>query len=129
MPEANKIKTYIVDDQPSMRLLLRDNLRSLGIKDVTEFGDGQEALTALHEKPAHLVISDCEMPNLDGMGLLRAVRSDAALARTAFIMVTSRAENHVVREAAALKVNNYIVKPISFGQLKAKIEAVFGALT
>src|SRR5437016_14660007 len=102
MPEASRIKTYIVDDQPSMRALLRGNLRQIGIGDVYEYPDGAEALVALNAFPAHLVISDCEMPRLDGLGLLREVRATPELSRIAFIMLTSRAEQHVVKEAIAL---------------------------
>ena len=129
MPNASKIKTYIVDDQPSMRALLRTNLRQLGVGNVTEFGDGDAALEGLKCLPAHLVISDCDMPKLDGIGLLKAVRADPVLSKIAFIMLTSHAEQQFVREAIAAKVSNYIVKPFSVGQLRAKIEAVLRPLT
>jgi two-component system chemotaxis response regulator CheY len=129
MPEAKTVKTIIADDQPSMRALLRNNLRQMGIQLVTECGDGAEALTHLQLHGAHLVISDLTMPKLDGIGFLRAVRENPDLAKTAFIMLTSHGETNMVQEAVKLRVNNYVVKPFNFGTLKSKIEAVLGPLT
>ena len=77
----------------------------------------------------HLVISDLNMPNMDGLELLRAVRAEPSIAKTAFILLTSRGESDLVRKAISLGVNNYITKPFTFGGLQQKIEAVFGPLT
>ncbi|MBI3677778.1 MAG: response regulator [Proteobacteria bacterium] len=129
MPIAAQIKTVIVDDQSTMRSLLRACLRQIGVSQVTECCDGEEALEVLKRVPTHLVISDLNMPKLDGIGLLRAVRGDPAIAKTAFIMLTSHAERNCVQDAVKFGVNNYLVKPFNFAGLKTKIEAVFGPLT
>jgi two-component system chemotaxis response regulator CheY len=129
MPEAAKIRALVADDQPSLRTLVRGCLRQMQIEQVVECADGEDAFAALLRAPVHLIISDLNMPRLDGLGLLQKVRSERAMAKTAFIMVTSRAETHLVKEAIRLGVNNYIVKPFNFGGLKAKIEGVFGQLT
>ncbi len=129
MPEAAKLWTLIVDDQPSIRALLRSNLRQLGIEQIAECADGEEAWNRLTVYQPDLVISDVNMPKMDGVQLLRAVRGNPPTAKMAFIMLTSRAEAKLVQDAVALGVNNYIVKPFTFASLKKKIEAVFGPLS
>ena len=129
MPEAAKFKALVVDDQPSLRTLVKACLNQIGIWQVSESNDGEEAFESLTRHPVHLVISDLNMPKLDGIGLLRKVRAEPSVAKTAFIMLTSRAEQNLVREALQLGVNNYIVKPFNYGALRSKIEAVFGPLT
>ena len=80
-------------------------------------------------RPAHLVISDFNMPKLDGLGLLRAVRAHPPSAGAAFIMLTGRADRELVQRAVQFGVNNYLVKPFTTAQLKDKVEGVFGVLT
>ena len=80
-------------------------------------------------RPYQLVISDYNMPKLDGLGLLRAVRSHPPISKTAFIMLTGRADKDLVQRAVQFGVNNYLVKPFTVATLREKIEAVFGALT
>jgi two-component system chemotaxis response regulator CheY len=77
----------------------------------------------------HLVISDLNMPIMDGLALLSAVRAEPRLSNTAFIMLTSSGDAEQVKQAIALGVNNYLVKPFTIGTLKRKIESVFGPLT
>ncbi|MFO0285059.1 MAG: response regulator, partial [Brevundimonas sp.] len=73
--------------------------------------------------------SDFNMPNLDGLGLLRAVRAHGPSSKTAFIMLTGRADRELVQRAAQFGANNYLVKPFTVAQLKEKLETVFGTLT
>jgi len=129
MPVAANIETLIVDDQRSVRQLVRASLAELGIKRVTEAEDGVKALSYLSVHSKHLIISDLNMPELDGIGLLRAVRNRPATAKIAFIMLTSRADGAMVQQAIKLGVNNYIVKPFTIEGLRTKIEAVLGKLT
>ncbi len=129
MPAASSVQTLVVDDQLTIRSLVRNGLQQIGITDVREASDGEEALRALITKPAHLVISDFNMPKLDGLGLLRAIRAHPPLRQTAFIMLTGRADKDLVDRAAQFGVNNYLVKPFTVGTLRGKIEEVFGALT
>jgi two-component system chemotaxis response regulator CheY len=128
MPAASSISTLVVDDQLSMRALIRAALQQIGITNVREAGDGEEGLRALAARPAHLVISDYNMPKLDGLGLLRAVRSYEPLKNVAFIMLTGRADIDLVARARQFGVNNYLVKPFNTLTLKTKIEEVFGVL-
>lgn len=129
MPAAATIEALIVDDQQTMRSLVRNSLQQLGIVNTREASNGEDGLRALLTKPAHLVISDFNMPNLDGLGLLRAIRSHEPIRKTAFIMLTGRADRELVQRAAQYGVNNYLVKPFTVAGLKTKIEEVFGGLT
>lgn len=129
MPAAAAVKALVVDDQLTMRALIRSALQEIGIKDIADAGDGEEGLKSLLARPAHLVISDYNMPKLDGLGFLRAVRSTEATKKSAFIMLTGRADKELVQRAMQFGVNNYITKPFSPAQLRQKIEEVFGPLT
>jgi two-component system chemotaxis response regulator CheY len=129
MPAASGISILIVDDQMTMRALVRNGLQQLGFAEFRESPDGEDALKQQITKPASLVISDFNMPKLDGLGLLRAIRAHPPIAKTAFIMLTGRADRELVQRAAQFGVNNYLVKPFTVATLKEKIEAVFGPLT
>jgi two-component system chemotaxis response regulator CheY len=129
MPAAAAITTLVVDDQMTMRALIRAALAQIGVTEVREAHDGEDALRALVSRPAHLVISDFNMPKLDGLGLLRAVRAHTPIKNAAFIMLTGRADVELVARARQFGVNNYLVKPFTAQILKQKIEEVFGALT
>lgn len=129
MPAASTIHTLIVDDQLSMRALIRTSMQQLGFREFREAADGEAGLRAMITNPAHLVISDFNMPKLDGLGLLRAVRAHPPTQGAAFIMLTGRADRELVARAVQFGVNNYLVKPFTVAQLKEKLEGVFGPLT
>jgi two-component system, chemotaxis family, chemotaxis protein CheY len=129
MPAAAALKVLVVDDQMTMRALVRSSLQQMGITDINDAADGEAGLQALITKPVNLVISDFNMPKLDGLGFLRAIRSHEPIAKTAFIMLTGRADKDLVARAAQFGVNNYISKPFTVASLKQKIEEVFGALS
>jgi two-component system chemotaxis response regulator CheY len=129
MPAASSISVLVVDDQMTIRALVRNGLQQLGFREIGEAPDGEEALRILVQRPAQLIISDYNMPKLDGLGLLRAVRSHPPIKSTAFIMLTGRADSELVKRAAQFGVNNYLVKPFTVAVLRQKIEQVFGALT
>lgn len=129
MTAASSIKVLVVDDQMTMRALIQSALQQIGFTDIAMAGDGEEGLKALLARPAHLVISDFNMPKLDGLAFLRAVRGHEPIRKTAFIMLTGRADMELVQRAMQYGVNNYITKPFTAAALKSKIEAVFGALS
>jgi two-component system chemotaxis response regulator CheY len=129
MPAAAQIKVMVVDDQASMRAMIRRSLQDLGFRDVRDKGAATEALSAIKSDRVHLVISDYNMPEMDGLQFLEEVRKDAVIGKTVFIMLTGSSDREVVQRAAALGVNNYLVKPFAPAALKEKIERVFGALT
>ena len=129
MPSGSTFRILIADDLLSMRALLRSSLVHLGYRNVTECSDGEEALREFTARPADLIISDLNMPNLDGLGFLAAVRKMPGRETTPFIMLTSRGEVSLVMQAKELKVNNYLMKPFNLVSLKKKIEDVVGPLT
>ncbi|HEX8903179.1 response regulator [Vitreimonas sp.] len=129
MPAASSIRVLVVDDQLTMRALVRSALQQIGFTDVNEAPDGEEGLKTLVTKGAHLVISDYNMPKMDGLDFLRAIRSHEPTKKTAFIMLTGRSDKELVQRAIQFGVNNYLTKPFTTASLKQKIEAVFGALT
>jgi len=129
MPAASAIKVMIVDDQQSMRIMLRSNLKDIGFTDIRDSSGASDALKAIQSDRVHLVISDYNMPEMDGLQFLEAVRKDAVIGKTVFIMLTGSSDREVVQRAATLGVNNYLVKPFAVAALKDKIERIFGALT
>lgn len=126
---ASSLKVLVVDDQLTMRSLVRSGLQQLGISTISEANDGEEALRSIVAKPVNLVITDFNMPKLDGLGLLRAIRGHPPIKSTAVIMLTGRADRELVMRAVQFGVNNYLVKPFTVASLKEKIEGVFGPLT
>ncbi|MEO5337036.1 MAG: response regulator [Magnetospirillum sp. WYHS-4] len=128
MPQAHNLKILIVDDQQSMRGLLRYGLQQLGVRNVVEAKDGGEALQALLANKFDLVISDWNMDGMDGLTLLKTIRSNPLIKKTPFIMSTGQKDQEKVREAIQAGVNNYVVKPFNVETLKKKMEAVIGKL-
>lgn len=128
MPAAAAIQALVVDDQLTMRALVANALKQMGIVNIREASNGEEGLKELINKPAHLIISDYNMPKMDGLNFLRAVRAHPPISGSAFIMLTGRADVELVGRAKQFGVNNYVVKPFTVNQLKDKIEQVFGAL-
>ena len=128
MPKAAAISTLIVDDQFSIRSLVRNGLQQIGFSDIREAPDGEDALRTLITRPAQLVISDFNMPKLDGIGLLRSIRAHEPISKAAFIMLTGRADLELLQRAKEFGVNNYVSKPFTVASLKQRIEAVFGKL-
>lgn len=129
MPAASALKVLVADDQQTIRSLVHTGLREIGVVDIHMAVDGEDALRQMLERPLNLVISDYNMPKLDGLGLLRAVRAAPQLKHLGFIMLTGRADGDLVTRAVQFGVNNYLVKPFTVATLREKIEAVFGALT
>ncbi|GAN53783.1 response regulator [Tanticharoenia sakaeratensis] len=128
MIAASSITVLLVDDQTSIRALLRNNLIQLGFSQIYGARGGAEALAHLEQVPTQLVISDFNMPDMDGLALLRAVRANPRTAKLAFIMLTGQASRELVQQAIADGVNNFIAKPFTSAALKSRIEAVFGAM-
>ena len=129
MPAASALKPLVVDDQMSIRALVKQSLKSIGVTDVVEAGDGEDALRQMLQRPRNLIISDFNMPKLDGLQLLRAVRAHPPISKTAFVMLTGRADDDLVKRAYQFGVNNYLVKPFTVDTLRTKLEEIFGALT
>lgn len=123
MNEKN-IKVLIVDDFATMRKVVRNLLKQVGYEDIVEAEDGVMALKALKSQKIDVIVSDWNMPNMTGLELLKAVRADAELAKTPFLMVTAEALQDNVVAAVKAGVNNYIVKPFTAEVLNEKIKKI-----
>jgi len=129
MPAAAKLNVVVVDDQMTIRSLVRTGLQQIGIANVREFPTATEALQSVQLQPPHIIISDFNMPNMDGLEFLRALRANAHMNNTAFILLTGRADKDLVARAVQFGANNYLVKPFTVAIIKQKIEQVVGPLT
>jgi two-component system chemotaxis response regulator CheY len=129
MPIAAALKVLIVDDQMSVRQFTRMTLEKMGIRLIHEANNGQEALHKAIEQPLDLIISDFNMPEMDGLALLRAVRGHQAIRRLPFILLTGRGDRELVVKAAQAGVNNYLVKPFNDTILRQKMEQVLGSMS
>ena len=118
------MKILLVDDSSTMRRIQRNALEKIGYTDVTEAGDGQEALGKLSQGGFQLVLMDWNMPNLSGIDALKKIKSDPVLKATPVIMVTSESEKTRILEALQAGAANYIVKPFQPETLKEKISAL-----
>lgn len=128
MPAASQIKVLIVDDQASIRQVLANSMAEIGFTNIAQRKDGKEALEYLDQNPTHLVISDFNMPVMDGLALLRAVRSNPKIQKVAFIILTGEASKDLVQEAVKAGVNNFLAKPYTVAKLREVLEKVFGPI-
>lgn len=119
------LKILIVDDMSTMRRILKNALRQLGYRNIEEAENGQLAFSKVRETPLDLIITDWNMPTMDGLGLLKAVRDDPNYKAIPVLMVTAQAEQKYVLEAIRAGATNYIVKPFTADTLKTKIDKIF----
>jgi two-component system chemotaxis response regulator CheY len=115
----------VVDDASAMRRIVRGLLKELGFKNIREADNGQVALDELKKRKADLVVSDWNMPEMSGIDLLRAIRSDEALKNIPVLMVTAEAKKENILAAIQAGVNNYIVKPFNAQTLQEKLNKIF----
>jgi len=119
------LKVLVVDDFPTMRRIVKNLLKQLGFEKIDEAEDGAQALMRLRGGNFGLVISDWNMPNMEGIELLRNVRKEPdPLRDIPFLMVTAEAEKEKVIEAIKAGVDNYVVKPFTAEILKEKLEKI-----
>jgi two-component system chemotaxis response regulator CheY len=109
--------------------MTRMTLEQIGVRHIHEAENGNRAIDTASVQPLDLIISDYNMPEMDGLGLLRAVRSHPAARKVPFILVTGRGDKELVVKAAQAGANNYVVKPFTAEILQQKIEQVIGKLS
>jgi two-component system chemotaxis response regulator CheY len=122
------MKILVVDDFSTMRRIVRNVLKQLGFENIEEAEDGAQAYNKLRGGGFGFVVSDWNMPNMDGMDLLKKVRSDPELKTLPILMVTAEAEKDKVIAAIQAGVNNYVVKPFTAEVFKEKMDKVFEKL-
>jgi len=119
------LKILVVDDFPTMRRIVRNLLKDLGFENVDEAEDGVVGLEKLRNGNYQLVVSDWNMPNLDGLSMLQQIRADPALARLPVLMVTAEAKKENIIAAAQAGANGYVVKPFTAATLEEKLNKIF----
>lgn len=122
------MKILVVDDFPTMRRIVRSLLRELGFSNIEEAEDGQQALAKLKEGGIELIVSDWNMPNMDGLEMLKQVRADAALKDIPVLMVTAEAKKENIIAAAQAGASGYVVKPFTAATLEEKLNKIFEKL-
>ncbi|MFY8162218.1 MAG: response regulator [Candidatus Kapaibacteriota bacterium] len=122
------MKFLIVDDSPTMRRIVINALKTFAYNEFMEAADGKEALALLESNQFDFVITDWNMPNMTGLELTLAIRSNDSLKYLPILMVTTRGLKSDIIEALKARVNNYVVKPFTPQLLKEKIDAVLAAL-
>jgi two-component system chemotaxis response regulator CheY len=125
MPDRTSLKFLVVDDFSTMRRIVRNLLKELGFTHVDEAEDGAVALTKLRDGGFEFVVSDWNMPNMDGLTLLQNVRADPRLKTLPFLMITAEAKKENIIAAAQAGASGYIVKPFTAATLQEKLDKIF----
>lgn len=126
---ARALQFLVVDDFQTMRRILATLLREMGYTKVLEAENGKKALQCLHAElagatPVDFVIADWNMPEMDGMELLQAIRQDVRLASLPVLMVTAEAKRENIISAAHAGADGYIVKPFNATTLQQKLQSI-----
>ncbi len=119
------LKILVVDDFPTMRRIIRNLLKDLGYENVDEAEDGAMGLEKLRNGNFDFVVSDWNMPNLDGLEMLKQIRADANLSHLPVLMVTAEAKKENIIAAAQAGASGYVVKPFTAATLEEKLNKIF----
>ena len=119
-----QLRILAVDDSPTMRRIIINTLKRAGYTEVVEATDGKDALAKLKTDKIDFVITDWNMPEMDGLTFVSTLRADSTFKNLPVLMVTTRSVKDDIVEAMKAGVNSYIVKPFTPDTLKAKIDQV-----
>ena len=122
------MKILVVDDFSTMRRIIKNLLKDLGFTNIQEADDGSTALPMLQQGDFDFVITDWNMPGMQGIDLLRAIRANANLKHIPVLMVTAEAKKEQIVAAAQAGVNGYVIKPFTAATLKEKLAKIFERL-
>lgn len=127
---ARDTKILVVDDMETMLNIIKKNLYDLGLRNLVEADNGEEAWDEVgraldHNTPIQLIISDWHMPRMQGIDLLRKVRSHSQTKSTPFIMVLAETEKAQIAEAIHSGVSDCIFKPIDSTKFAEKLFALW----
>lgn len=131
LPEVvlNKnMKILVVDDFSTMRRIIKNLLKDLGFVNIQEADDGNTALPMLQQGEFDFVVTDWNMPGMQGIDLLKAIRADFNLKHIPVLMVTAEAKKEQIVAAAQAGVNGYVIKPFTAATLKEKLAKIFERL-
>jgi len=119
------MRILVVDDFSTMRRIVRNLLKELGFANVDEAEDGVMALQKLQNDSFQFVVTDWNMPNMDGLQLLQAIRQSPALKHLPVLMITAEAKRENIIAAAGAGASGYIVKPFTAATLAEKLQKIF----
>ena len=122
------LRILVVDDFPTMRRIVRNLLKELEFENIDEAEDGAVALEKLRGGNFKFVISDWNMPNMDGLSMLKTIRADPTLSALPVLMVTAEAKKENIIAAAQAGANGYVVKPFTAATLEEKLTKIFEKL-
>lgn len=128
MSLKKSLTVMVVDDMSVSRSLMTQALEEIGVWKVETESSGKRALARLAANPVHLVLSDYNMPEMDGMQLLHGLRTNRSTQRIGFILVTGTPSPILIETGRKLGLNNLVKKPFSSASLKRAIEATVGRL-
>ncbi|KAI5913824.1 MAG: chemotaxis response regulator CheY [Proteobacteria bacterium] len=120
-----KLRFLVVDDFSTMRRIVRNLLKELGYANVDEAEDGAVALQKLNAAPFDFVVTDWNMPNMDGLTLLQTIRRTPQFKHLPVLMITAEAKKENIIAAAQSGASGYIVKPFTAATLAEKLEKIF----
>ncbi len=121
---SSEPRFLIVDDFSTMRRIVRNLLKEIGFSNAEEAEDGVVALNMLRGSKFDFVVSDINMPNMDGFALLKSAKADESLKGIPFLMVTAEAKKEDIINAAQSGASGYIVKPFTKATLEEKIQNI-----
>ncbi len=124
MSDPTQMKFLVVDDFSTMRRIVRGLLKEIGCNDVAEAEDGAAALQLLKAQRFDFVVSDINMPNMNGFELLKAIKAEETLRHLPVLMVTAEARKEDIVLAAQSGAAGYIVKPFSKATLEEKVQRI-----
>lgn len=128
--DKSQYRFLVVDDFPTMRRIVRNLLKELGFANVDEAEDGAAGLAKVKEGRFDFVISDWNMPNMDGLQMLQSIRADAnpGISKLPVLMVTAEAKKENIIAAAQAGASGYVVKPFTAATLDEKLGKIFEKL-
>lgn len=128
MALRDQLRTIVVDDMSTSRGLITQALEGFGLQHIETAIDGQSALQKIATWPVHLVISDMNMPGMNGLQLLHSLRSTPQTKGVGFLLITGKADREIIEYGKKLGMNNFVKKPFQPDQLRVAIEAIVGRL-
>lgn len=127
MPDLN-MKILVVDDFVSMRSIIKSTLSMIGYKNIDEATDGAVALTKLKGGGYDFLVTDWNMPNMNGLELIKAIRATPNLKALPILMITTEGEKTKIVPVIQAGVNNYVKKPFTVDELRTKIDQIFASI-
>lgn len=121
------MRFLVVDDSSTMRRIIINTLHKLGHHDIVEAANGREGIDRVTEGPIDLIITDWNMPEMNGVEFVRSLRAIGGTQQLPVLMVTTNAAKDDIVEALRAGVSNYVVKPFTPDTIKEKIDAVMAA--